>query len=220
MKKKILYWLFIIGLFLGLNTNGNVINANGISLKNEDASANEIIEYEENLLEKIENAYDNAENSIIYDYDGNDITLVVFEMYEKCDSNLIKYALDNINKIEVTYGANPLLRAKATKNVSFFETLTNVPGDGPVFHVSLSCDAQYSYDPDTYDIIPLSLAADNFRWISDNSNYKIISKEHWAGITGHGKVFYVTMAYDIDPKTDRDFFNLIHEFQDTAVPMS
>ena len=93
MKKKILYWLFIIGLFLGLNTNGNVINANGISLKNEDASANEIIEYEENLLEKIENAYDNAENSIIYDYDGNDITLVVFEMYEKCDSNLIKYAL-------------------------------------------------------------------------------------------------------------------------------
>ena len=199
MKKKILYWLFIIGLFLGLNTNGNVINANGISLKNEDASANEIIEYEENLLEKIENAYDNAENSIIYDYDGNDITLVVFEMYEKCDSNLIKYALDNI---------------------SFFEKLTNVPGDGPVFHVSLSCDAQYSYDPDTYDIIPLSLAADNFRWISDNSNYKIISKEHWAGITGHGKVFYVTMAYDIDPKTDRDFFNLIHEFQDTAVPMS
>lgn len=213
--KKMMLALIIVGLFI----NTNIQNIKVTASDNNYMYKDEISEYEFNMLNKIENAYNNKEICHIFDYLGNDITAIIFNMVEQLDASLLEYALDNIERIEITY-ESPLLRARANKEVSFFKKITNYPSGKPAFHVSLSCDASYSYDPTTYDIISGSLAADNFRWISDNSNYKIISKEHWGGVIGHNKVYFITMAYDIAPKTNADLFTLIHEFQDTAVPIS
>lgn len=212
---KIICIALLIGV--GISTISPKMNISAIEIVDNTEFEKEREDYYRNMYDKIHNAYLQPENSMIYDIDGNDITAIVFNLFEESKEVLLDYCDKNMGRIEIE-NKNPLLRGTNRKTVSFFKKLTNyLYSINDSFNVSLSCDVWFDYDANTYEI--KAFKGSNYRYISDKSKYRINYKHNDIYVDGRdNRVICVFMEYDFDNKPEgNNLLFLVHVFEDTGI---